>query len=517
MNFILAILSSLLIAAAFPTVFGQVRLPNLGFLAWVALVPLFFAIRNAAPRRAFGLTFLASIVWYFVSLGWLYTALTTYGHLDSLVSIGVLTLMMVILATYISLAPMMAAWVEKRLGIGRFWTIPLFWVALEFSRNYLPCNGFPWGNITNSQYAYLPIIQVVDVAGVYGLTYVMVVVNCAVTLLCCRAVWNSKKIVFACALFIATLVYGYTRLHFIDKEQSSWPSIRVAALQGNIPQDDKGVLGEEVLQLIPYRKYTEMLKTSGVNLIIWPESAYPWVLLDNKKDVPPALLGLDGAESYLLTGVLTEQTGVRERTLYNSMMLLDSGGNIIGRYYKSHLVPFGEHVPYKKLLFFAKKLVAPVGNFAVGKDLTPLYTDDYQIGGLVCYEDIFPEIARTLTRNGANFLAVITNDAWYGRSSAAFQHLAISVFRAVENRRWMIKAANSGLSAMIDAKGQIISKTDIFEEGMIVANMKLGVGNSLYTKYGDWFAWMCVAICACIVSFSGITRLKYDIIKRTEG
>lgn len=545
MNIILIIISGLLTAFVFPAVFGSVYFPNLGFLAWVSLVPLFVTIRNTGPRKSFLYTFLASVIFYGISLYWLYTALNTYGHLEGYVSVAVLALLIVVLASYISLAPMFAAFVEKKTGVNRFWTLPLFWVVCEIARNYGPCNGFPWGNITNSQYAYLPIIQIVDIIGVYGLTYIMIAVNVCVADVSRSGVLASMhlpasslggsdvegaetptrqhvmtKILFACTLLIFTIVYGYFRIHYIDKQQSVWPSIRVALIQGNIPQEDKWRPGLESEQLEPYKKFTKTLENSNVNLIVWPEASYPWTVSTSKENLPPEMLGLNNFKNnkgpYLLMGGLTLRAGegghleqAEGRYLYNSMLLLDNSGDILGRYHKVHLVPFGEYVPYKKILFFAKKLTAPVGNFAEGRILEPLFTDNYQIAGLVCYEDLFPEIARALVKNGANFIAVITNDAWYGRSSAAFQHLAISVFRAVENRRFMVKAANSGVTAVVDPVGRVISKTGIFEDGMIVSGVKLGTGNSLYTKFGDWFAYACCLIAAFLIGW-GLVKSKFQ-------
>jgi len=220
----------------------------------------------------------------------------------------------------------------------------------------------------------------------------------------------------------------------------------------------------------------------------------------------PALMGLTGFEkdpnTYLLMGGISFDRS--KRALYNSAFLLDGNAHILGRYDKAHLVPFGEYVPYKKLLFFAKKLTAPVGNFAAGENSEPLFTDGFQIAPLICYEDLFPEIARAFIKKGANFIVTITNDAWYGRSSASLQHLAISVFRAVENRRFLVKAANTGISAVVDPVGRIISKSGLFEEGMIVSNIKLGTGSSLYTRYGDWFAYGCGLIAVFLLAAGGI-------------
>lgn len=512
MNWMLAIISGVLTGIAFPAVFGGLRLPNLGFLAWFSLVPLFFAMKGSPPRRAFMLSAVAAFVYYGLSLWWIYTAMNTYGHLNPFISLGVLILMLVVVATHISLAPFFSSWIENKCGIKSFWTLPLFWVVFEFSRNYTPCNGFPWGNITNTQYAYLPVIQIVDVVGIYGLVYLMILVNAWIAdQIKYRHKFLAGKTVMVAVLLVTTIVYGYIRIGEIDKRQSTWPGIRAAMLQGNIPQDEKIQTGNEVGQLAPYTKFTQAVAESNVDLILWPESGYPWLVPTSADKIPAEHLGIGGLplkkDPYIIFGGLSVEGNVlsADRKIYNSMVMVDKNGDILGRYHKFHLAPFGEYVPYKELLFFAKKLVAPVGNFEAGKNLTPLFTDNYQIGGIICYEDIFPEISRALVKNGANFIAVITNDAWFGRSSAPFQHLAISVFRAVENRRWLIRAANSGVSAVVDATGRIISRTDIFEAGMIVSNIRLASGTSLYTRFGDWFAWLCIAIA---VFFTG--RGIYD-------
>jgi len=515
-NFFLAIISGIVTAVSFPTVFGSFVLPNLGFLAWISLVPLFFAVKKSRPRGAFLLTFVSFLVGYGISLAWLFTALNTYGHLSPLVSVLVLVLLVVILSAYIALAPLFSGLVEKYLKVETFYTVPLFWTAVEFARNYFPCNGFPWGNITNTQYDYATIIQVVDITGIYGLTFLMIMVNWFVALLIFEIGEKKKTGIFVkgglvSLLLVFVVVYGVYRINFIDNQQKAWPSIRAGLLQGNIAQEDKWQKGEEERNLEPYIKYTRALSLSDVDLIVWPEATYPWLIPLGEERLPPNTLGLDGVyeknDPFILFGALSVAREAGERELFNSLILADKNGSIMGRYHKVHLVPFGEYVPFRKALFFAKKLVAPVGNFSAGEKIAPLFTDNYQIGGLVCYEDVFPEIARAEVSKGANLLAVVTNDSWYGRSSAAFQHLAISIFRTVENRRWMIKAANSGISAVVDAAGRMISGTGILEQGFIVSNVKLGGGFSIYTKIGDLFAWICAGISVLLVAMVGFKKL----------
>ena len=520
MNILLILLSGVLFGVSFPARFGSFVVPNLGFLAWFALVPLLFAIRHASWRRAFVMTFFAALVWFGISFCWIYPALNVYGGLPSYVSVGVLLLLLVMQAAFIALAPLFSALVESSLGIKRCWTLPLFWVAIDFLRHYFPANGFPWGNITNTQYDYLPIIQSVDVLGIWGLTFLMVLFNVWISeaLASVNRINGGEKLsrylsAATIALFILNAGYGYFRITQIGLRQNSEASIRIASVQGNVPQEMKWREGLEESQLAPLVRLTKMLSGSGVDLIIWPEASYPFIISENAASVSAENLGLNGFKSskdvYLLFGGLTGRPSRAGNPpfFFNSMYLADKNGALLGKYSKTHLVPFGEYVPYKKFLFFAKKLVAPVGNFEAGTSLEPLFTDQFQIGSLVCYEDLFPQIARKQTRLGANILAVITNDAWYGNTGAAYQHLAFSVFRAVENRRWLVRSANTGVSAVIDATGKVISSTGLFEDGLIVANAGLRNDRTIYSIISDSFAWAALAVSAILV-FIAVIRKK---------
>jgi len=197
-----------------------------------------------------------------------------------------------------------------------------------------------------------------------------------------------------------------------------------------------------------------------------------------------------GLLPYVLLGSISERP---DGMYHNSVVLFDAQGEIKGRYHKAHLVPFGEYVPYKKLLFFASKLTEPVGNFMPGESFEPLDVGGRPAGPLVCYEDIFPEISRRLVSRGAQFLVNVTNDAWYGRSSAAFQHMALAVFRAVETRRFLVRATNTGVSAVVAPTGKINAMSDIFHDAVIVAPIGLRDEITAYVRYGDWFAYACAA------------------------
>jgi apolipoprotein N-acyltransferase len=192
--------------------------------------------------------------------------------------------------------------------------------------------------------------------------------------------------------------------------------------------------------------------------------------------------------------------------LYNRAYLLDGDGMLIGYYDKIHLVPFGEYVPWKKILFFVDKLVQAAGDFASGEKAVVLDLPPAKAGVLICYEAIFPELSRDLVNAGANFLVNLTNDAWFGRSSAPYQHLSMAVLRSVENRVPMARCANTGISGFIDSRGSILQVTSLFEDATMLGNIQLGDGKTFYTRFGDWVAWICLCVTVLVFGYSIVRK-----------
>ncbi len=508
MNIILAIISGILVGISFPTVFGSLYLPNFGFLMWVALVPLFCAIREMSAGKAFRYTLLTVIIYHTINFFWIFNALKTYGELGFLTSFSLLILLIVMMSLYLAIAVSAAVWVEKRVGVNRFWLIPVFWMAIEFTRNYTPFGGFSWANLSSSQYAYLPLIQISDIIGSDGFVLLIVMFNMLIAGLIVTRKVDRIKTITTLLLVALTVTYGYVRLYDIDKKQNDWPFIKVATLQGNVPQEIKGEIGNEKEILAPYQRFMFMLEDSNADLIIWPESTYPWLIPKNTHQLPAEHFGRLYDGSLVLFGGLTSKKENGRRQLWNSAYLMGQNGQLLDKYHKYHLVPFGEYLPWRKFLFFARPVVQAVGDFNAGKEIKPLLAGTFKIGPLVCYEDTFPEVSRKMAKNGANLLANITNDAWYGRTSAAYQHVAMAVFRSIETRRWMVRSANSGVSAVIDAAGRVVAGTGIFESGMIVSNVRLSSDESLYVKFGEWFAWLGLAVMALFIGWAGYMKFR---------
>lgn len=502
---LLAVISGVLTGLVFPLRFGPVIFPNLGFLVWFSLVPLFVAIQFTDKRNTFLLTFISAFIWFSISFSWLYNALTRYGHLSPAVSIVILFLMMVVLGSYHGVVPVWVKWIQSKWKIPALFLLPVAWTAQELCRSHFPAGGFPWNNLAYSQYAYPLFIQTADLFSVYGITFLIILVNYFIAEMIVvfgsgkRAVLNQTwKAVVVVVLFSLMLAYGGFRLSTIDVRSPAIQKVRVAIVQGNIPEEDIQDEGKLEENLETYRKYMGWTKNSNIELTIWPESSYPYIVPRGADGIEPEGLGLNvssKAPSWLLFGALGADIGEKEvEGFYNSAVLVDNVGKIRGWYHKNHLVPFGEYVPLRRALFFVGKLVSVVGDLIPGTELKPLVAGQLKIGPLICYEDIFPEIARGMTIGGARLLVNITNDAWYGFSSAAYQHMGISVFRAVENRRYLLRAANTGVSAVINPKGAIEMRSQIFEPSFAATTISLFDEITIYDYIGDLLAYLFAGI-----------------------
>ncbi len=509
---LLSIFSGLLVMISFPTVLFGWKLPELGFLAWFALVPLFVSIHQQSARRVWSLAFLCGITFASGSLYWIFNAVHHYGGLDMLVSLLVTITLIVFVAAYLALAPCLATVFAKRLQGEMLVCLPVFWTVIEFARNFLPFNGFPWSNIAMSQAAALLPLQFVDICGVYGLIFLLIWVNQFLAEWVLKIsgaslkYFNAKFVVTALIIGLV-FAYGAYKLRSIPQTIEAAPAFKVGLIQGNIPQHEKWNPLFFKRNLSVHQIKTQQLQVAKVDLIVWPEASYPQVLPATLEEISPQKLGLaksNASTPFVLLGALTAEKG----GIHNSALLFDSLGWLEGIYHKVHLVPFGEYVPYKKLLFFAKKLVSQVGNIYPGKGFEPLFFDGVKLAPLLCYEDIFPEISRAFANKGAHLLINLTNDAWYGNTSAAHQHLALSVFRAVENRRYLVRATNTGVSAIVSPTGQLISQSPLFERLLQVGTVRLLEEKTIYTELGDWFAKGCVLFVGLGFCVILIRRLK---------
>lgn len=480
---LLALASGLLLALAFPR-------PSLVFLAWCGLVPLLLK----GMRRPFFCGWLAGCGFFALVLYWLNIVMTTYGRLHPILSVAAYLLLVAYLALFWGLALWGSARLQELLRLPLPLALPVLWVGLEYLRGHL-LTGFPWALLGYSQQPWLPVLQAADLFGVYGLSFLLVLVNATLA----EAVVRMRQkqglpvvsLVVTGLLVTMTLGYGYWRLETVSG--ASGDALRVALAQGNIEQAQKWNPARQLATLEIYRGLTVRATTAGAELTIWPESATPFYAQEPGSRQQHVLDTARMSGGFLLFGSPAYQRTAAEVSLLNSAFLLSADGVSLGRSDKIHLVPFGEYVPLKWLLPFVDKLVVGIGDFAPGA-VNPLSMNGYSLGVLVCYEAIFPELARDYVNSGSDLLVNITNDAWFGNSSAPYQHLGMTAVRAVENRIWLARAANTGVSALINPRGEVVASSDLFVEALVVGEVFPGSGSSLYRQVGDLLPWCCLLL-----------------------
>jgi apolipoprotein N-acyltransferase len=489
-----AVTSALLLILSFPGF-------NFWILAWVALVPLFFALENQKPLAAFLISYFTGFLFFLGTIYWL-------AH----VSLPGMFIVVAYLALYFGFFGLIINYSQLSTLNSQLFLIPAAWVALEWARSYV-FTGFGWALLGYSQSRNLPIIQIADISGAYGVSFLIAMFNVAAFL----AIKNLRDkreyllpVAMAAVLIVAAYGYGLFRLNNIFTGEK----LKVSVVQGNIPQGQKWDerFAEEITG--KYRALTESAAAEEPELIIWPETSVPGFIEDERE----LLEGVKGLAvdigTPLLVGAPRYEATKAGELYYNSAFLFLKDGSLARHYDKIHLVPFGEYVPLPSLFFFVHRFAPrPIGDFVGGKEFTVLrfpversvkeadrnwkLMKRVGFGCLICFEDIFPDLARNFVKNDAGFLVNITNDAWFGKSSAAYQHAQASVFRAVENRVNVVRAANTGLSCFIDQKGRIVSKVskegeDLFIDGFKAHEIVLSRARTVYTAYGDVFAYLCI-------------------------
>ena len=500
----LAALTALLYPFCFPDF-------SFGWLAWIALIPLHLAVENTDPRRALWLGWSAGFLANVGLMSWVVTAMHQYGKMPLVAAYPVMWLLAAYLGLYVGLYTFSIAWLATRTVAFAALAAPCIWVSLELIRAHV-LSGLPWMLLGYSQHQWLPVIQVADITSVYGVSFLIVLVNVALADL---LLWGWRRFyirqhvslpwpapALALLALAASLAYGEAALRQTPSPDDR-QSIAIGLVQPNIDQAHKWDQAYRRETLDRYAALTAQA-AQGVDLVVWPEAATPFLFEDepvyrievatlmHRQNVPllfgsPALRRYPNGRPYLL----------------NSAYLLTPDGQIAGRYDKRHLVPFGEYIPFhSSLLFFLDKLVEGIGDFESGTTAT-VFTPPTRPGFplpkvsvVICYEVIFPELVREFVEQGATLMTTITNDAWFGESAAPHQHFAMVVFRAVENRVAFARAANTGISGFIDPSGRVLAATPVFTEQTVRGRVPLRTGLTAYTRYGDVFAYACVIIAA---------------------
>jgi apolipoprotein N-acyltransferase len=489
-----AIASGILVALAFPVV-------DLNFLAWVAFVPLLLSLWGKNGKESFALGFVFGIVYFFGTLYWIYHSINYYGGVSFPASVSLVFLLCFYLALYPALFSSLFSSMLRKTKLPALFIAPVIWVVLEFLRSYA-LTGFPWSSIGYSQYRCLPLIQVSDITGVYGISFLVLAVNGAIA----DAVLLKKRVkempLFPVSFTYAGLItlplvlacvlgYGAWRLG----QQREGHPITVSVVQGDIEQDMKWEPRYQQEVLDTYFALSKTVASSSPQLVIWPETAAPFLFGTDKGNTEKLIEFEKNLGSDLLFGsVLVKEDSKDMVLLSNSAVLLDREGKTVYTYDKIHLVPFGEYVPFRRVLFFVDKLVTGIGDYVPGKEYVKAKTGFGDFATLICYEVIFPGLVRKFYTDGGDFIVNITNDAWFGKTSGPYQHFSMAVFRAIENRKPLIRAANTGISGFIDSNGRIMARTQLFQRRALTETVRTDSTLTFYTKYGDLFSYLCIVL-----------------------
>ncbi len=504
-----AFISGLLLILCFPTI-------DLYVLSWFVLVPFILSLYEKEPKQAFIAGMFFGAPYFFGTLYWIYHSVNHYGNIPFVTSIMLVILLCFYLSLYTGIFALLFSITIKNTKLPSLFVAPVFWVVLEYLRSYL-FTGFPWSIIGYTQYKLLTLIQIADITGIYGISFLLVAVNGAIAdifLIRIRVkdmplfpmlqtvIGFSSLLVF----ILITAIYGQWKI----AQQIPGEYVKVSIVQGNIEQDKKWEPAYQRYVIETYQDLSYKAATSSPSMIIWPETAVPFFFKADEKYTEELIHFQNKLNTYLLFGSILYKGKREGKTFFsNSAVLLDKNGKVVYEYDKIHLVPFGEYVPLQKVLFFVKKLVVGIGDYTRGNSY--LVAEPYfgKFATVVCYEIIFPGLVRKFFTDKGNFLVNITNDAWFGRTTGPYQHFSMAVFRAIENRKPVIRVANTGISGFIDSKGRIIAKTELFKQVILTRDIKTNATKSFYTKYGDLFSYLCFVLSIVLMAnFFGKVRMN---------
>ncbi len=485
----LAVASGLCLSAAFPTL-------ELAPLAWVGLVPVLIAIRGRSVRAAFGLGWLTGLTFFVATCYWIVYTIGHYTDLPVPLAAILLVMMSSVLAVYHGAFTAGLRWLERR-ELPAVWIAPALWVTLEWMRGWFFI-GFPWAGLGYSQYRFHDLTQLAEVTGVYGVSAVLVLFNVVVEAVLrergAGVVRRLPALVTLTVLLVVLPAAGRWRLAVLAARPTVG-TMRVGITQGNVQQDRKWDPSFQTETMRRYRELTLAAVAHGAQLVVWPETAAPFFFQEDGPLRDEMLAIARDAGVPVLFGTPAFRQDPRGRIVQlNRAVLLEADGSEGGTYDKMQLVPFGEYVPFGSILFFVDQMVTAVGQLGAGTVPTVFGEPGGRFGGLICYEGIFPGLSRLFVRDGADFLVNVTNDAWYGRTAAPRQHLLQGTFRAIENRVPIVRAANTGISAIIGADGRIVWEGPLFEQLWYVDEVSWTGTRTFYTRFGDVFVWSCAAV-----------------------
>jgi apolipoprotein N-acyltransferase len=457
--------------------------------AWVALAPFTAIAFLRRPRPALALGWLGGFLFFLILLRWLNFTFREYSAIPWPLTWLPTALLAAYCGLYVGLYTGAVAWiVHRRSALMATAAAPFLWIALEWLRGRV-LGGFPWGSLGYSQYRLLPVIQIAELGGVYAVSFVVVAVNVALA----AALWLPRRqaagVLGAAALLVAgTLTFGELRL----RDPRTAGTASVAIVQPAIAQPQKWDRDFAVATLENYFELTRRAAGEHPDLIVWPETSTPTILRRDPGLVAAlARLSREVRAPLVVGSVDAEETS--PPTYRNTAFLLSDRG-LLSRYDKIHLVPFGEYVPLSGVIGFVRGWAEFIADLEPGSRSVVFSGPPAPFGIVICYEGIFPALVRRFVADGARFMVNMTNDGWFGRTDGPLQHLAMYPFRAVEHRVALVRAANTGVSALIAPDGEITHRLPLFVRGTLHGRVPLREGQTLYTRFGDWLAYLALVV-----------------------
>jgi apolipoprotein N-acyltransferase len=479
-------------------------------VAWVALTPLLVALAEApSPAHGFRLGYVTGALSSLGIVYWTSIVVVQYGGLALPLGVAVMVLLCLALALFPSVFGWMVSRWARRHGPAALLLAPVAWVATEILRAHTLFD-FSWCLLGYSQHANLPMLQIARYAAVYGVSFVVAAVSSALAFLVLERRRGPRvAVLLATASLLAVVwMHGEWRLSQVPPEKGR---LRVGLVQASIAQDEKWDAAHAWANVDRHLELTRRAVAQGARLVVWPESALPF-LFDRTPVVASQLR--DVVRQYRISLLFgnddrEEERGAAPGRIWVGAKMIDPQGTVVLRYHKIRLVPFGEYVPIQSVLTlggrFSAKLVQEVGEFTPGDEYAVGPVDGHPVSAFICYEAIFPDHVREFAARGAQLLVNITNDGWYGRTSAPFQHFAMAKLRAVENERFLVRAANTGITAVVDPHGRVLERTELFERTVLVREVPLLAGSTFYTRHGDLFAWTCLGA-AVVLTGAGLKK-----------
>ncbi|MFC1891377.1 apolipoprotein N-acyltransferase [Thermodesulfobacteriota bacterium] len=465
---------------------------NLGWLAWIAFIPLLKAIETESLSESFRLGFVAGLANYLTLIYWLALVFKGYGGLNIILSLSILVLICFYFAIYPAVFSLLSHYLKN--SPYRILGTAGIWITLEFLRGKL-FTGLPWCLLGYSQFEELSLIQISDLVGVYGISFIIMAVNILLYIILSRSLrytfrHHKIEILITVLILVSAFIYGEKRIAEYNRENKAQKTVKIAVIQGNIDQAVKWDLEYQEDTLNLYHRLTSSTYDFTPDLIIWPETAAPFFFQDGTEHSRKIMDIAKESSAHTIFGSPAYKLMQDGTNYYNRVYLVSPDGFVTDYYDKVHLVPFGEYVPLKAFIPFIRILAQAAGDFVPGEKIAPVKVPDLSAGVLICYEAIFPELSRIQVQKGSEILVNVTNDAWFGMTSAPYHHLAMTVFRAVENKRHLIRSANTGFSAFIRPDGSMISHGGLFTEEVLMHEVKISnLSLTFYSRYGDIFIY----------------------------